>query len=108
MKRVIIDDEHYVSISLILHRYVIFVIMTVTAVAAGVLSRLSEALGDYQVLRARHKGPGISRCFAKCTFSTCYRTRRSAVKVRPPAMRSVFRFFRKRSQARGNIRRENF
>lgn len=34
----------------------VLVVAVAAALAAAVLSRFGEALGDYQVLRARHKG----------------------------------------------------
>lgn len=90
------------------HRYVIFVITTVTTVAAGgwggaiSFGRSTWRLSG--ITCAAQRAGGASRRFVKCTFSTCYRARRSAVKGRLPAMRSAFRLLRERSRARGNIR----
>lgn len=97
-KRIAVD-ERYVSISLILHRYVIFVINTVVAAEKGgrgggesaliAFGRSTWRLSDATC--AAQRAGGTSRRFVKCTFSTCYRARRSAVKGRLPAMRSAFR-----------------
>lgn len=66
-KRITIDDERYVSISLIPHRYVIFVITSV-ATAGGAIAFGQSTWRLSGALRARHKGPGYIALLCKMYF----------------------------------------
>lgn len=90
----------YLSISLIPRRYVIFVIAT---------ERLRLRRGRYRIWVKHlatiryyvHGTKGRENIALLCEmyfFHVCYRTRRSAVKERPPAVRSAFHFFQRKTQ----------